>query len=544
MDPNQIAQMLASGDPKKVKEAQVTLQALGYPVKPDGKLGDATSAAVAAYRRDAATNAATARDTAASEAAAKTAENDPVNRLTKLGTEVAPYGVGVGVGTGVGHAFGKAFQNLDEKSGAQVSSLGQASDIDPVIKRQQMNRLMGGRNLRNAAQFAAPALLAGAGYATRNYIAPQFSDPSARDIVNSVGTGENAAAATLGVHQTVSSLLRGSPYDQTDVARIRSDALPDDQRRVSPPRSMPLQAQTIDVAPEAPQAALPPPAAAPTPPSDPIQHGQRLSQAVAATGGKPSTSKATNYAALAKGLTSENMGSVAEALKLPAEANKRTILQRARELTNVRGTSAWLLPMAAAGAAYEMSRNQAEAGNGDTSGSSPATAAAVAGGTAFGANKLLQAVPRLGPVMNAAGVGMAAYDNATEAKGYRDALPPEQRDGVAGMLSHAMPLAMRGASDIGSIASAPGRIRDAAASAMTPGNATPQDYQSALYPESVPPDTAAPPAQDFDAQLAELQQLLASQGAPDPSQAPAQAQQVAPAPVQFPMPQNKLLGAR
>jgi hypothetical protein len=533
MNPQEIAQLLASGDPKKVKEAQVALQALGYPVKPDGKLGDATSKAVADYRTDAANTANTARDTKVAEAEGKKAENDPINRLTKLGTEVLPYGVGVGIGTGVGHVFGKEFKKLDEKSGRQVSNLAQASDIDPVVKEKQMNRLMGGRTARNTAQFAAPALLAGAGYATREFIAPQFSDPGARDIVNSVGTGENAAAATLGVHQTVSSLLRGSPYDQTDVARIRSDALPDEQRRVSPPRSRPLQ--TIDIPAEPPRAQLPAPAAqaAPEPPQ---QHSQRLRQAATAAGAKPGRTKEANYKAFAKSMTPENMPEVAKALNLPADVDRRTILQRAREMTKSGGKASWLLPLAAGGLAYSAAQDGAEAAGGSPgSQAGAATAAATAAGTAYGANKLLQAVPRVAPVLNVAGAGLAAYDNASEAQAYQQKMPEDVRDTTSGrMLSHAMPLAMRGATDIASIAAAPGQIRDAMSGHHEQGGSTMAGFE---------PPAAAHEA-DFDTQLAELQSLLAEI---QPAQAAPQsfrAAQEMPQTPSYSMPTNRLLAGR
>jgi hypothetical protein len=166
-------------------------------------------------------------------------------------------------------------------------------------------------------------------------------------------------------------------------------------------------------------------------------------------------------------------------------------------------------PAVAGALAYGMTPDDARA---DGSGGGRSTALTNAGvatgigaGAGYGLDRLAKAIGNvgrgvvgraLGPALNVAGAGMAAYDQASEARGYRDALPPDQRDGAAGMLSHAMPLAMRGASDIASISSA-----------MTPGNATPQDYQGSVYPEGIPlPQPDGAPQDDG---LAQIEQLAA-----------------------------------
>ena len=181
-------------------------------------------------------------------------------------------------------------------------------------------------------------------------------------------------------------------------------------------------------------------------------------------------------------------------------------------------------PIAAGAAAYAMTPGRANAADGSqSSGQSEAlTNAGIASGVAAGTNRLLRALPSAGPAIGAIGAGMTAYDNASEAQQYRAAMPEGDRSSVAGqLLPHVMPMAMRGAQDIASIASAPGRIRDAAVSAMTPGNATPSDYQGSLYPEAAPMEApAAAPEQDFDAQLAELQQLLSQVGADEQTPVP------------------------
>ena len=309
------------------------------------------------------------------EAAGKIAENDPTNQAIKTSTEVVPYGIGIATGTGIGHyVFGN--KEADQQLGQEVKSLANRRGINPTIKEEQLNALLRRRNMTDVGQFAAPGLLFGAGQFTRDYLSKIPQDKNAQDIVNSIGLGENAAAASLGTHQlitTLNSLRKGRGIDSGDIAKIRSDAMP-----------------TPSSSPSAPAA----PAALPPPEGEPVQHSERLKLAASAAGGKPSSTKAGNVEAIKRNLTAENMADVAQSLKLSSDATRPQILQRLRELSRTGGKLA--LPLAAGALAYEAMNNPAQAEDGsDVSPGAAGKAVAVGTGVAVGAglNKLL--MPRL-----------------------------------------------------------------------------------------------------------------------------------------------------
>jgi hypothetical protein len=434
MDPKQIAQMLASGDPEQVKAAQVQLQALGYDVKPDGKLGPATSAAVAAYRTDSANN----QTTELGIAEANREANDPTNKAINMGIETAPYVAGMAGGTALGHyAFGKPFKESDTTMRGDISRIASDKGISPAIKEKEMNRLVRGRNMRNVAQFGAPGLLFGAGALTRDLIAPQFSDPAMQDVIKLVATGENAAGGALALHQGFNTLQgMGKGADPVDVARIRSGNAP-------PP---------------------PPPAAPPPPPGgnqqghQPMRYSDRLKMAVTAAGARPGKTKAANVEALKRSLTTANMPAVADALNLPGTADRSTVLQRLREISKIGGKL--VFPIGAGVAAYEMAGSPAEAADGTTP--EPSTgqrlgAAGAAAGATYGAGKLMQAVPAIGKAMGPLGAALSAHDYASQAQDMRGAMP----EGIAGDIgAQVAPLAMRGASDIEAMRNLPAQAQE------------------------------------------------------------------------------------
>ncbi len=127
--------------------------------------------------------------------------------------------------------------------------------------------------------------------------------------------------------------------------------------------------------------------------------------AVAAAGGKPGTKKADNVATVKKSMTDANMPAIAEALKLPPDANRSAVLQRLREISKTSGKLA--LPLAAGVVAYDAATQPSEAADGTIS--EPGVGAGLAaGGTAAGATygmqKLLGALGKAG---NMAGPMMA-----------------------------------------------------------------------------------------------------------------------------------------
>ena len=371
-----------AGEPE-VEKLQRELKRQGYYAgEIDGRMGKDTQDAV--RRRDEAASSKNNVTVSENNRAAKEAENDPVARVTKTATEVAPYVAGVAAGTMVGHkGFGQPFARQDAEKRASAKRIAQSAEIDPIAKEHQLGQMNRNRLLRNTSQFGAPAMLLGAGYGTREFIAPQFSDPQMRDIINAVGTGENAAGLTLGVHQMVETLRRGNPIADEDQARIRSDAM-----RARQPAAPAVAA---------PPTPAPAPLPQPVPAQSPTRHSLRLGNAVTAAGGAASTSKQANYAALAKSLTAENMPAVAEALNLPQGADKRSILQRARELVNTRGASSYFLPIAAGTMAASAAYGDAEAsernGAPDNAIERAAAAGGAAAGTVYGANRLLRRLP-------------------------------------------------------------------------------------------------------------------------------------------------------
>jgi len=406
--------MLASGDVEQIKAAQRELQGLGYyRGKIDGVIGEGekslTRDAAENFRKDAESQVARDAERAGAETrtrgleaeaeAAKAklrsteVENDPTNRLTKMGTEVAPYVAGVGVGTAAGHFFGKRFADQDRAAGQGVGRLANERGLDPNAREAQLNRLNRERGRRNISQFGAPAALGAMGYATRNIIAPAFSDPQTQDIIKSVGTGENAAAATLGVHQLVSTLGRGNPNDPVDEARIRSrpPAPP------APPPNAPPQAPTLRT------------------PSD------RLTSAARAAGATGRLTKASAIDYLGANVTPANRAAVAAELGVgPGEK----IAGAVKKLATSRKPSMIAGPMIAAGLGYDAASSDAEAagatpGEARTRGAVAGTGAAVlTGGAMYGLSKLPKALT------HAAGAGsglLAPYAAA-------DAYDPSQED--------------------------------------------------------------------------------------------------------------------
>ncbi len=225
---------------------------------------------------------------------------------------------------------------------------------------------------------------------------------------------------------------------------------------------------------------------------------RRLNPHVLVTTNSLELTKAMAAEYLAANLTDKNRGAIAKSLGVNNGPNLASRLSAAiGDMAKKRGASSIAMPLTAAIAGYAATPDRAEAADGGplAARSEALTNAGLAGGTAVGASKLAQALgPMAGKALTAAGPAMAAYDNASEAQGYRGAMPPEMQDSPVGqLLPHAMPLAMRGAQDIASISRAPGRLRDALSQAM---NAGPEQGGSTMMgfepPQEAPPPRPAP----------------------------------------------------
>lgn len=155
-------------------------------------------------------------------------------------------------------------------------------------------------------------------------------------------------------------------------------------------------------------------------------------------------------------------------------------------------------PLAAGAVTYDAMRSPSVADDGSqTDGASIPEAAAAGtaiGGATYGAGRLAQAVPALGRALGPAATALSAYDYAKDAGQYGDAQSPELRGSPLGKaLAGVMPLAMRGAQDVQSIASAPGRLGQALQSMPQ----LPPSEGSTMYgmePQAPPPQPSAPPA--------------------------------------------------
>lgn len=329
-----------------------------------------------------------------------------------------------------------------------------------------------------------------------------------------------------------SSQLRRNPAANAQVNRLL-------QAQQTP--STPLQ--TV------PPAAPPPPQSQPSQP--PQQHSARLANAVTATGGKPSKSKAANYQALQKSINDGNAAEVAKALNLPEGTSRRTIMQRARELVSTRGVSSWALPFAAGAFAYSMTPEEAQASTGEQeaqpvprenaySGSpdddfaygqgTPSgglneealTNAGVVTGLAYGMNRL---IPRGAGTLIGGAMGPVAAMTGPD-------FTPETEKFAANAAVRDMPWVRH---------VLPGH-QEAYDMAQVPERNPARVYENAYAPGGQPSGYGQPQQPDsFEADIAELQRLLSEMEAGGGQPMPQPQFRVPPAPTG---PQNRLLAVR
>lgn len=344
-------------------------------------------------------------------------------------------------------------QGLTTREGARIGAerSGAMPLANPLLR-------VGGRSL--------PHMIGGAGMLGKGAVVYALDDPENSPLIRDINHGVAAGFVGTGVGMLEKGAghaiaPRVSPSAR-DIAVIESNQL----------RRGPLQAQSAPVVDVEAMPVAHPPKALPAPrgaPEGPLRHSVRLANAATAAGAKPGKSKGSTYTAIAKGLDDSNIADVARALDLPETVGKAGILQRARELARTGGKSAILAPLAAAGAAYGMT-DTAEAADG-SSGGSPATAAAIAGGTALGVNRLLQAIPRGGGAMFGEAMAPTAVEAMTD-------YSPDEMATAANWQMRNMP-------------------------EWTMSPSVKQTYQMAQVPE------ASPYRNDqFDAQLSELNALL------------------------------------
>lgn len=380
--------------------------------------------------------------------------------------------------------------------------------------------------LRSASRMAPHAIIGGLGMAKGADLLlgdgqPQEYYPEQVD--RAFGLGYVGAGGAM-IKQGVSNVFNPEvAADAKAIAVINSNGL---KRNALMPAAPATPAPAVQSAP--PSVAQPVQASpAAQAQAEKMRHGQRLANAVTATGGKPGVSKASSYQSLAKNLTAENSDAVAKALNLPSGTAKGEILQRARELMNTKGLSSLAGPGIAAAIAYAASPDDANAADGTGTGggrTEALTNAGVVGGIAYGIQKALPAGVGKALSMTSDASAPAVIDAMTD-----DFASPEARNWAARNFPEAL--------QFGAVADA----RD-----------------MATVPEPNPERAAqeAPMADDgdFETQMAELQQMLSELGTDDdePAQQAVASQSVAqrPMPSQqdwgqaYQQPQNRLMATR
>jgi hypothetical protein len=394
-------------DPEAVKGVQQWLRAQGLYTGPiDGQWGPATTNAIKSLRDEAAARQAQTIEAQKQSQAleqqrlqteATKAANDPVNRLTRMGTEVAPYAAGLTLGGLKSYLSGRSAVRSDAAIAEAANRLANAQGVTPQAARDELNRLTTRRIRGKAGGFLPAALAFGAGAVTRDVIAPQFSDKQTRDIINAVGTGENAAGLGMTVG-AVSNLMRADPIDPVTRARIMSAG--------EPVTKTPARKATTTA----------------TVTSQPISHAERAKSAYFAATGKraPTKEKALEWLeANSRKLTKQQRAAVVKEL---GEGSARNL---PRTLNILKTTGKYVIPALVAAEVADSTYSQAKArgmSDADVQRKTIMEATAAGGGTAGGMylggkvlNRLRPVAKRLlGRAVAPAMVGYEGYQELTQ----------------------------------------------------------------------------------------------------------------------------------
>jgi len=408
-------------------------------------------------------------------------ENSPEGMTYNLGlTYGAPVGGAVG-GHMAGHGTSKL---IDAMSAGRANSLDEIvspmrnTDLsrvpnDPALRaraegtvnaaqrylpKQGMRGALEkglGTAARGASYFGPAALLASEGYLLRQNANPsddEFFRPY-EDMQRAGGTAMMGAGAGLAYEGARRMFYppadpQGYAGNVARVEQLRSALQPQSAiptaRQVSPAvQAAVRQPQQLQPA-QTQRPALPPAqtqAQGAQRQSEPIRHSQRLGQAVSAAGGKPGKSKQASYNALRRSLTADNAKAVAEALDLPSDANRTTILQRARELLNTKGVSSIMGPLIAAGVAYDAATSDAQAADGEvttTDRAKGAAAGAAAGGATYGIQKGMEGLARVAPNL-VRSLGAGGMMNVPQAIADATDVPPDELAAARNWMARNMP---------------------------------------------------------------------------------------------------------
>jgi hypothetical protein len=291
----------------------------------------------------------------ATETSRRQAHEDWINSPGGQTYEVSKWAVPIAGGTYLGHRSAAGIeQRFKEMAPAAQAASSRFGRFSPYLSKSMT--------------YFLPE-----GAALREWVAPRMQEGTPRDLVNAAGTGLIAAGATT--------------VGEGAVRALTPKAVPGINDQVPPPPAPPSAP---------PQAA----AALPAPDQQKMPNAERLRNAVSATGAPiaAKAGKTAHYNIMKKNLNAANLPDVADALGLARNADRASVLSHARSIMKLPGRSAIFLPLAAAGAAYEMAgSDRAEAATGaparEPGIGERAAAAATAGGTAYGAQKLMAKIP-------------------------------------------------------------------------------------------------------------------------------------------------------
>lgn len=451
-------------NPEQVKEIQTRLQAKGlYAGEVDGKLGPATQHAIvleqqmepqksdAEIQLERERLAAEQADKGVARQEKRESASDP------LWDTYIPFGSGVAGGYGIGELANRALFKGDEGKAAALKEIGEELGPTSKLTDSKINRARA-YGASEAAKRVAPSsgmsrlasvlgrgatygIPAGIIYNEYNRYKNAGEDPTLteteRQANRRIANGLLGTLTGVGMEGGMRLANRvlpegyGKSLARIETARNLAERFDERDAGKRPSSSemsrlaRSLKGAQPEVIEAKPIQSLPSPQSRPqiaaSKEQTPIRNMERLRSAVTAAGGKPSSTKSANYDTLRKSLTRDNLPAVAESMNLPKTASRASVLQRARELLRTSGKSGILLPLAAAGAAYELAGEPAEAGNPSATGGNTAdrlAAASAAGGTVYGMNRLMNALKGAVPKALSGGMQMTMPTAGAEMTNY------------------------------------------------------------------------------------------------------------------------------
>ena len=385
MDIESLIGGLDPNNPAQVKALQQALQARGYDVTPDGKLGGKTSAAIGKYRSD--QNEVANRSFQGKQLEQRSQEQSWQNQAT----QAAKYAA-IPLGMYAGHRMGKGIEKRQ-----MATEAAQRAGVLP-------NAPMGWGSVRRSVGRMTPyagagAFFGGEGYLLRNQVADQIPNETGKEFARLGGSASIGAGIGIAGHGLKGAfqpqVAPGAPFGGAPNLPMGPGAA-----ALAPPRPMggipPIEGL---LPPGAPPPAAPPPLSQ-TPlrrPSD------RLVSAARAAGATGKMTKVDAADWLAKNITAENRTAAAAELGVKSGPNfAERISNRIKLLKTSTKPLSIGLPLAVGVGAYGMGSSEAEAAGATPEearaqgGKDAAAAAGGAGAGMWALNKLPSLARTLG----------------------------------------------------------------------------------------------------------------------------------------------------